>query len=199
MHKNTKAKVKGAWNIIASFSSHSLWTNTEIKKEDFTMGCNRIQWILNTAQQQSSYVISKWALTALPFPKDVGSFGANNCETLLILVMHKSHLPISIRNGSNSLRKKSNTAFNTFRYCLMDSLFDSWAQSTATEQKKNVVFLRISFCLWGSIFLEHTTQQPTLSICKGKKDAKQVKKSKNFLSYLTDVLRWQKVAIYHNM
>lgn len=118
--------------------------------------------------------------TSIPERRTAGSFGANNCETLLILVTHKSHLPISIRNGNNSLRKKSNTAFNTFRYCLMDSLFDSWAQSTATEQKKNVVFLHISFCLWGSIFSKHTTQQPTLSICKGKKDTKQVEKSKNF-------------------
>lgn len=153
MRKNTKAKVKGAGNIIASFSSHSLWTNTEIKKEDFTMGCNRIQWILNIAQQQSSYVVSKWALTALPFPKGAGSFGANNCKTLLILVTHKSHLAISIRHGNNSLRKKSNTAFNTFRYCLMDSLFDSWAQSTATEQKKmwsSCVFLFLRLDSFGT-------------------------------------------------
>lgn len=163
------------------------------------MGCNRIQWILNIAQQQSSYVVSKWALTALPFPKGAGSFGANNCKTLLILVTHKSHLAISIRHGNNSLRKKSNTAFNTFRYCLMDSLFDSWAQSTATEQKKKCGLLAY-FCFWGSILSEHTTQQPTLPIRKGKKDTKQVEKSKNFLSYLTDVIKKKKVRsrLFHD-
>lgn len=179
MRKNTKAKVKGAGNIIASFSSHSLWTNTEIKKEDFTMGCNRIQWILNIAQQQSSYVVSKWALTALPFPKGAGSFGANNCKTLLILVTHKSHLAISIRHGNNSLCKKSNTAFNTFRYCLMDSLFDSWAQSTATEQKKNVVFLRI-FVFEARFFRNTLRNSQLFPFVREKKILSKLKKARTF-------------------
>lgn len=51
------------------------------------MGCNRIQWILNTAQQQSSYVISKWALTALPFPKD-----APLAHSVPTIVKHFSYL-----------------------------------------------------------------------------------------------------------
>lgn len=201
MHKNTKAKVKGAWNIIASFSSHSLWTNTEIKKEDFTMGCNRIQWILNTAQQQSSYVISKWALTALPFPKD-----APLAHSVPTIVKHFSYL--SCINRTFPFQYEMEATVSVRKATLHSTLSGIvwWTAYLTLEpsqqrlnKKKNVVFLRISFCLWGSIFSEHTTQQPTLSICKGKKDAKQVKKSKNFLSYLTDVLRWQKVAIYHNM
>lgn len=118
--------------------------------------------------------------TSIPKRRTAGSFGANNCETLLILVMHKSHLPISIRNGSNSLRKKSNTAFNTFRYCLMDSLFDSWAQSTATEQKKmwsSCVFLFVFEARFSWNILRNSQLFPFV---REKKMLSKLKKAKTF-------------------
>lgn len=135
------------------------------------MACYRIQWILNTAHQQS-YVVPHWALMALPFPKDAPPL-THSVPTILkhfsymwdinrtVPIQSKSE--ITVTAGKPTLHSRFPGKVRWTAYLTLEHS-QQWLNKTMWS-------FSVSFFLRGSIFSEHTMQQSTLtlSMYKGKR------------------------------
>lgn len=142
--------------------------------EDSTVACYRIQWILNTVHQQSSYDVPHWASTALPCPKDAAPL-AHSVPTI---VKHFSYM--SDINQTCPFQNKIEMTVTVGKPTLHSTFPGKvwWTAYLTLEHsqhwlKKTMWSFSVSFFLRGSIFSEHTMQQPTLSTCKGKRKGKE--------------------------